>query len=113
VPKFTRQALYDLVWSKSTVQIAKDFGISDVALAKVCKKHQIPKPPLGYWARVQNGHPVKKTPLVKIPALDEKEIEFRGSTIQQNARFARYSRPEPNSHTNSPSRPLFNPLILW
>ena len=32
----TRQALYDLVWSKPMREVAKDFGISDVGLAKRC-----------------------------------------------------------------------------
>ncbi|MBT4035223.1 MAG: hypothetical protein HOB84_03590 [Candidatus Marinimicrobia bacterium] len=51
----SRQELYNLVWSKPVVQIAKDFGISDVAIAKICKKLNIPKPGLGYWAKKVNG----------------------------------------------------------
>jgi len=30
----TRQQLYDLVWSQPVREVAKDFGMSDVALAK-------------------------------------------------------------------------------
>jgi hypothetical protein len=32
-------------------QLAKEFAISDVALHKVCKKHGIPNPPLGWWEK--------------------------------------------------------------
>jgi hypothetical protein len=32
----TREELYDLVWSTRMSRLAPEFGISDVALAKVC-----------------------------------------------------------------------------
>ena len=61
--RFTRQEFYDLVWSKPITHIAKDFGLSDVAIHKICKKHGIPNPPLGYWAKKAHGKPVVQTPL--------------------------------------------------
>jgi hypothetical protein len=42
-----RTELYDLVWSKPMIHLAKEFGLSDVGLRKNCKKHDIPTPPLG------------------------------------------------------------------
>lgn len=48
--QLSRQALYDLVWSKAKTQVAKDLGVSDVAVGKACKKADIPVPPRGYWA---------------------------------------------------------------
>ena len=42
-----------LVWSKPTVEVAKILGVSDVAIAKRCKKLGIDKPPRGYWAKVK------------------------------------------------------------
>ena len=61
--EYTRQELYDLVWSTPMVKLAKEFGLSDVGLRKTCVKHGIPTPPLGYWAKLNFGKPVKKTPL--------------------------------------------------
>jgi hypothetical protein len=55
ISKYSRQELYDLIWSTSTVQLAKQFGVSDVAIAKRCKRLQIPKPAPGYWAKVAVG----------------------------------------------------------
>ncbi len=46
-----KHLLEKLVWSKPTSQIAKDFGVSDNAVAKWCKKYNIAKPPRGYWAK--------------------------------------------------------------
>ena len=53
--QLTRQELYDLVWAKPMTKVAAEFGISDVGLHKICKKHRIPKPGLGYWAKVAAG----------------------------------------------------------
>ena len=47
----TREQLYELVWSTPMTHLAKRFGLSDVGLAKICDRHQIPKPPAGHWAK--------------------------------------------------------------
>jgi len=62
---FTRQEFYDLVWSKPMTHLAREFALSDVALHKICKKHDIPNPPLGWWAKKAAGKAVKQTPLPK------------------------------------------------
>jgi hypothetical protein len=54
----TRKELYDLVWSEPMTKLAERFGISSVALAKNCRKMQIPVPPRGYWARKAAGRSV-------------------------------------------------------
>lgn len=51
----SREDLYELVWSKPMVELAKDLGMSDVALAKRCRKAGVPVPGRGYWARVAAG----------------------------------------------------------
>ena len=58
--EYTRQELYDLVWSTPMVKLAKEFGLSDVGLRKICVKHGIPTPPLGYWAKLNFGKPAVK-----------------------------------------------------
>ena len=45
----SRQDLYELAWSKPMVELAQDFGISNVALAKRLRKLGIPLPGRGYW----------------------------------------------------------------
>jgi hypothetical protein len=51
----SREDLYELAWSKPISALAKEFGISDVALAKRCRRLGIPVPGRGYWARVEAG----------------------------------------------------------
>jgi hypothetical protein len=59
----TREELYELVWSVPVRRAATRFGISDVALAKQCRREQIPIPPRGYWARKAAGQSVQPAPL--------------------------------------------------
>jgi len=60
-----RTDLYDLVWSKPMTHLAREYGISDVALRKTCQKHDIPTPPVGYWEKLNHGKPVRQIPLPK------------------------------------------------
>jgi hypothetical protein len=34
----TRKELYELIWSKPMTTVAKDFGVSDVWISKICKE---------------------------------------------------------------------------
>src|SRR5688500_17328740 len=63
--KLKRKELYKKVWQKPTVKLAEEFGLSDVGLAKICKKLNDPKPPLGYWRKIETGAKIKPTPLPK------------------------------------------------
>ena len=59
----TREELYELVWSRPMVQVAATFGLTDVAVAKWCRKLRVPRPGRGYWARVAAGHTGRRPPL--------------------------------------------------
>lgn len=60
---FKRLELYNLVWSEPMRDIAVRFEISDVGLAKACRKASIPVPPRGYWNKKKAGHRVTAFPL--------------------------------------------------
>src|SRR4051794_22967580 len=60
---FSRHALFDLVWSEPTRTIAKRLGISDVGLAKACRRADLLLPPRGYWAKLAAGKMVTKPQL--------------------------------------------------
>ena len=68
VKTITRKQLYDKVWSTPMTAIAKEYGLSDVGMAKLCKRHEIPRPPRGYWAQVQHG---QKPPKEELPNPDQ------------------------------------------
>lgn len=62
----SREEVYERVWSTPTLLLSKEWGISDVAIAKRCKHMGIPKPPRGYWAKVHAGKTPKVPPLPAI-----------------------------------------------
>ena len=59
----SRSALHELVWTKPVRDVAKEFGISDVALAKRCRALKIPLPARGYWAKVAAGQKPRRPAL--------------------------------------------------
>ena len=58
-----RQVLYEQVWAQPMTKVAKEYGISNVALAKICKKLNVPCPWRGYWRRKETGKAVRQLPL--------------------------------------------------
>lgn len=46
---FSRQKLFELVWERPMRELAAELDISDVGLAKHCKRADIPIPPRGYF----------------------------------------------------------------
>lgn len=68
----TREQLYEAVWTTPVVQLAKRYGLSDVGLAKICTRHQVPRPGLGYWAKKQHG---KEEPRPDLPVLDNPDLQ--------------------------------------
>jgi hypothetical protein len=58
-----REGLYAEIWEQPLVKLAPKYGISAVALGKVCRKLQIPLPGRGCWVKKEFGKPVKRLPL--------------------------------------------------
>lgn len=65
---YEREKLYQEVWAEPVKIVAQRYGVSDVALAKTCRKLAIPLPGRGYWARLRAGQTMKRVPLPKLPA---------------------------------------------
>ncbi len=84
-----RETLYEEVWADPVKVVAQRYGISDVGLAKICKKLSIPIPSRGYWAKVKAGKIMRKIPL---PALPPGATALTGtkplSRIQREAQVA-------------------------
>lgn len=49
--KPSKDFLEKIIWEKPTSSIAKDFNVSDNAVAKWCTFYGIKKPPRGYWTK--------------------------------------------------------------
>ncbi len=68
--RVSREELYERVWTEPVRTVAKGFGVSDVALAKQCKKLKIPLPGRGYWSKKAVGKSVRRIPLPTLPPND-------------------------------------------
>lgn len=44
----TRNELYELIWAEPMTKVAPRFALSNVGLAKLCKRYDIPRPPVGH-----------------------------------------------------------------
>jgi hypothetical protein len=98
--EFSRKELYDLIWAQPMKTVAASVGISDVALAKHCKRANIPAPQRGYWARKSAGKP---TIQIALPP------RFPGASDHVGApRNQRYgSWPEEYAEMTIPPVPIF------
>jgi hypothetical protein len=65
-----RDELYEQVWSQPLIELAKRYGLSDVGLAKICRKLKIPLPGRGYWAKHKAG---RIPPRPSLPALKKND----------------------------------------
>jgi len=104
----TREELYEQVWTTPVSKLAAAYGISDVALAKVCKKYTIPKPGLGYWARKAVGHKLTRPKLPKAPPGVTNQI-----TLTRHISNTGEPRPaapavEVSERLNDP-----HPMVVW
>lgn len=101
IDEFSREELYDLVWSEAMATLAPKFGISDVALKKRCNRLGIPTPGRGYWAKVEAGHSPKRTKLpADIPVRPKyKRKSFPDSMVYFAVEGADYSSRRPHEVT--------------
>jgi hypothetical protein len=99
--RFSRQELYDLVWSEPIVKLAERFSISGVGLAKACKRADIPVPERGYWAKAKHGKEGRRIPLPQRGLGMTDMVTIGGQPWQ------RFYPPHPTLQDPIPVRPAF------
>mgnify|MGYP000061559036 CR=1 FL=1 len=112
----SREALYELVWSKPMTHVAKDLGISDVMLGKMCKEQLVPKPPRGYWANL--GSDKKRVVYVrpKLPDLFQKKNDFNqwvldDYKLRESLRTDKFDPDDLNDPVREPPPPFTETLL--
>lgn len=109
--RISREDLYERVWTSPLRRLAPEFGLSDVGLAKICRRYSIPLPGLGYWTRVQFGKHPKREPLPQLektasnqtdiviqPTPAKAILEDVNTTVKTETVRIRLSDTEPVSH---------------
>ncbi|MFA7894881.1 hypothetical protein [Pseudomonas putida] len=59
---YTVHQLFERVWETPVLQLAREIGVSDVALSKACRKAGISLPRRGHWAKPEAKRPPKPEP---------------------------------------------------
>jgi integrase len=101
---FRRQELYNLVWTSPVSEIAARLGVSDVALAKLCRRAAIPLPSRGYWQRTEAGQPIGPTPLAQAPEGLPELLRIRGNNpavSAERSKGRRQGEPQPSNQVQA------------
>jgi hypothetical protein len=101
----TREELYELVWSKPLIELAQDFGLSDVAVAKRCRKLGVPVPGRGYWARVAAGQAPRQP---KLREREDQSTDYAALTFES----PRDETPEENRQPATPEEAALREKIV-
>ena len=80
---FTPQQLFEMVWERPVLIIAKEIGVSDVGLSKACRKAGITLPTRGHWAK-----PAPKRPRRPKPPAPTTPVTFHVLNVEKAARLS-------------------------
>lgn len=80
--KLRRLQLYELVWRTPLTALAKEAGVSDSAIGKACRIHDVPRPGRGYWRKLETGQTPARTPIAAPDRDEETSIVVRDSLLQ-------------------------------
>lgn len=87
---YDREKLYREVWAEPVRAVAIRYGVSDVALAKACRRLKVPLPGVGYWAKKKVGKAPERPPLPELSAEDQARLQWASwARTQQRAQQGR------------------------
>jgi hypothetical protein len=92
---FLREELYERVWTTPMHWLAKEFGYSDVGLAKLCEKHNIPRPGLGYWRRLELGQKPNRPSLTSRVRVSIGRMRLKRTAFQSRFNTAHGNQDSP------------------
>ena len=75
---YNREELYEKVWKTPVRILAREYGVSDVAIAKTCRKLHIPLPGIGYWSKKAAHRPVEPRP--PLPVIEIRSQQRTGTS---------------------------------
>lgn len=107
--EFTREELFDKVWTTPVLKLAQEIGVSDVALAKACRKADIPLPARGHWAKPAESRP-RRPKLPKAPIDRSGPVRF--SVLDEAHRSPTTPRPDRDEPRIPVPEPLESPHPL-
>lgn len=109
----TREEIYQLVWSTPLNKLGSEFGISGQTLANICRRFDIPVPPVGYWQKLAFGKAVER-PALPTEKADGGLIVSLGSKVPRPPlaeRPVEVREVKPAAVENSQTAPPPHPIV--
>lgn len=101
--EFQREELFAKVWAVPLLKLAQSIGVSDVALAKACRRAGIPLPGRGHWAKAENARRAQPS----LPALKNPYYQTVRFMVADATRL-----PSPSQHKPEKGAPIDVPTQL-
>ena len=110
--ELTRESLYVQVWAEPMSKLARQYGLSDRGLAKICSRMGIPTPGRGYWAKVQSGRTPSqaKLPALKAGQRDRVVLNRQGQILEESEEYQKVARQM--THEQDPANQIVVPEVL-
>lgn len=93
-PVYRRKEPYDQVWASPIREVAKRYPISDVALAKICARLDVPRPPRGHWAKKAVGKEGPQLPIAPSAYHEQRARKLDPGRLPERAKQDAQLRPE-------------------
>lgn len=91
----SREELYEHVWSKPVSRLEQELSLSNWDIKQLCKKMEVPLPPVGHWSRVQFGKPVERLALPPLSAEAEQALMKAETSPEPDLRESRQVHEAP------------------
>ena len=116
---YDRNVLYDQVWSKAVIHVAKEYGLSDNGLRKICKKLKVPLPKVGYWVKRKHDKRVHRPPLQAYKGPDSitvardihGQLELEREGLFEYKKLIAYEKTPENQITVSGTIESLHPIV--
>jgi len=89
----TREQLYEEIWAEPITKVSKRYGVSDSFLVRILQRLNVPRPPMGYWAKLAVGKIIPRPPLPEPGPGDE--LEWSRDGRPKRVRRAAPKPPDP------------------
>jgi hypothetical protein len=101
----TREQLYDLVWKEPMLRVGERLGVSSSNMARLCTELRVPRPPRGYWSKLEFGKAPERPALPDSKPGDVTEWrpgDFIGVSERMAGRRARSGVPANDAKPTTP-----------
>lgn len=108
----TREKLYEEIWAEPITKVSKRYGVSDSFLVRVLQRMNVPRPPMGYWAKLAVGKTVPQLPLPEAEPGDELEWLRNGEPKKRRTTPRAPDTSQPTRMRKRAERPSLHHLVL-